>query len=99
MTHWRRITLVAEPPDADGLDVVASPPCGSRSSPTSMAASRRWRRSWATARLGFREMTPDDLDDMAALLGDPQIMRYYLHPKTREEALAWIAWNQRLYRN
>jgi RimJ/RimL family protein N-acetyltransferase len=43
-------------------------------------------------------MTPDDLDDMAALLGDPQVMRYYPHPKSREEALAWITWNQRLYR-
>src|SRR5512133_547383 len=51
-----------------------------------------------TRRLAFREMTPDDLDDMAALLGDPQAMRYYPHPKTRQEALAWIAWNQRLYR-
>jgi RimJ/RimL family protein N-acetyltransferase len=35
---------------------------------------------------------------MAALLGDPQVMRYYPQPKSREEALAWIAWNQRLYR-
>ena len=43
-------------------------------------------------------MTSDDLDDMAALLGDPQVMRYYPSPKSREEALAWIAWNQRLYR-
>jgi RimJ/RimL family protein N-acetyltransferase len=42
-------------------------------------------------------MSADDLDDMAALLGDPQVMCYYPHPKTREEALAWIAWNQRLY--
>jgi Acetyltransferase (GNAT) domain len=42
-------------------------------------------------------MTPDDLDDMAALLGDPQVMRYYPRPKRRQEALAWIAWNQRLY--
>jgi RimJ/RimL family protein N-acetyltransferase len=50
-----------------------------------------------TPRLTFREMTPDDLDDMAALLGDPQVMRHYPQPKTREEALAWIAWNQRLY--
>jgi RimJ/RimL family protein N-acetyltransferase len=52
-----------------------------------------------TPRLAFREMTPDDLDDMAALLGDPQVMRHYPHPKTRQEALAWIAWNQRLYRD
>jgi RimJ/RimL family protein N-acetyltransferase len=51
-----------------------------------------------TPRLAFREMTPDDLDDMAALLGDPQVMRYYPQPKSREEALAWIAWNERLYR-
>jgi RimJ/RimL family protein N-acetyltransferase len=52
-----------------------------------------------TSRLAFREMTPDDLNDMAALLGDPQVMRYYQHPKTRQEALAWIAWNHRLYRD
>jgi RimJ/RimL family protein N-acetyltransferase len=43
-------------------------------------------------------MTPDDLDNMTALLGDPQVMRYYPQPKSRQEALAWIAWNQRLYR-
>jgi RimJ/RimL family protein N-acetyltransferase len=51
-----------------------------------------------TPRLAFREMTPDDLDEMAALLGDPQVMRYYPHPKRRDEASGWIAWNQRLYR-
>jgi RimJ/RimL family protein N-acetyltransferase len=51
-----------------------------------------------TPRLAFREMTPDDLDSMAALLGDPQVMRYYPHPKSRDQALAWITWNQRLYR-
>jgi RimJ/RimL family protein N-acetyltransferase len=50
-----------------------------------------------TARLSFRQMTEDDLDDMAALLGDPHVMRYYPNPKTREEALAWIDWNQQLY--
>jgi RimJ/RimL family protein N-acetyltransferase len=43
-------------------------------------------------------MTADDLDDMAALLGDPDVMRYYPRPKDRDEAVAWIAWNQRLYR-
>ena len=51
-----------------------------------------------TQRLGFRQMTARDLDDMAALLGDPQVMRYYPRPKDRDEALAWIDWNQRLYR-
>ncbi len=51
-----------------------------------------------TQRLAFRQMTADDLDDMAALLGDPEVMRYYPRPKDRDEALAWIDWNQRLYR-
>jgi RimJ/RimL family protein N-acetyltransferase len=51
-----------------------------------------------TQRLAFRQMTTDDLDDMTALLGDPDVMRYYPRPKDRDEALAWIDWNQRLYR-
>jgi len=42
-------------------------------------------------------MTPSDLDDLSALLGDPDVMRYYPAPKTRDEASAWIAWNQRNY--
>jgi len=50
-----------------------------------------------TARLRFREMTVADLDSMAMLLGDPEVMTYYDHPKSRAEALAWIEWNQRLY--
>jgi len=41
---------------------------------------------------------PSDLDGTAALLGDPNVMRHYLRPKRRDEALAWISWNQRLYR-
>jgi RimJ/RimL family protein N-acetyltransferase len=51
----------------------------------------------ATRRLVFREMTVDDLDAMAALLGDPNVMRYYPRPKGRGEALAWINWNRSLY--
>jgi RimJ/RimL family protein N-acetyltransferase len=50
-----------------------------------------------TGRLAFREMTVDDLDDMAALLGDPEVMRYYPRPKDRAEALAWITRNQERY--
>ena len=38
-------------------------------------------------------MATTDLDDMAALLADPRVMRYYPAPKTREQAEAWIAWN------
>ncbi|GAA1616131.1 GNAT family N-acetyltransferase [Actinoplanes couchii] len=51
-----------------------------------------------TPRLAFRPMEVDDLDDMAAILGDPDVMRYYPRPKTRDEARGWIDWNQRLYR-
>ncbi|MGW9405145.1 GNAT family N-acetyltransferase [Arthrobacter sp. NPDC055585] len=50
-----------------------------------------------TARLRFREMTPQDIDLMAGLLGDPAVMTYYPAPKTREEAVKWIAWNQANY--
>lgn len=49
-------------------------------------------------RLAFRDMVPDDLDDMAALLGDPEVMTYYPRPKTRQEAARWIDWNRGLYR-
>jgi RimJ/RimL family protein N-acetyltransferase len=42
-------------------------------------------------------MTTADVDAMAGLLGDPEVMRYYPAPKTRDEAAAWIAWNQRNY--
>ena len=51
-----------------------------------------------TARLTFREMNTGDLDEMAALLGDPDVMTYYPRPKTRREAAQWIDWNRRLYR-
>lgn len=38
-------------------------------------------------------MREEDWDDMAALLSDPDVMRYYPAPKTRAEAADWIAWN------
>jgi len=56
------------------------------------------RTAVTTRRLILREMTDADLDDMAALLGDPEVMRYYPAPKSRDEARAWIDRNQRLYR-
>jgi RimJ/RimL family protein N-acetyltransferase len=51
-----------------------------------------------SARLTFRDMTPDDLDDLALLLGDAEVMTYYPRPKTRAEAAQWIGWNLGLYR-
>jgi len=50
-----------------------------------------------TERLRFREMSDADLDLMADLLGDPHVMRHYPRPKTRDEALEWIRWNERNY--
>ena len=50
-----------------------------------------------TPRLTLRQMTDADLDDMAALLGDEDVMRYYPRPKTRHEAREWIVRNQERY--
>lgn len=50
-----------------------------------------------TARLRFREMEEADLDAMAELLGDPEVMRHYPAPKMRDEALDWIRWSRRNY--
>jgi RimJ/RimL family protein N-acetyltransferase len=50
-----------------------------------------------TEHLRFRRMTPADLDEMAALLGDPAVMEFYPAPKTREQAAAWITWNEDNY--
>jgi len=43
-----------------------------------------------TENLRFREMENGDLENMAALLGNPEVMRYYPAPKTRDEAQGWI---------
>ena len=51
----------------------------------------------ATERLLLRELQLDDLDDLAAILGDPVAMRFYPHPFARSEARAWITRNQRRY--
>ena len=50
-----------------------------------------------TARLRFRPMVPADLDAMADLLGDPEVMTFYPAPKTRDEAESWIASSRRSY--
>jgi len=50
-----------------------------------------------TPRLRLREYTYEDLDDLAAMFADAELMRYYSHPKSPEESLAWIEWNLGLY--
>lgn len=51
----------------------------------------------AASRVRFRPMLTDDLDDVARLLGDPQVMAFYPRPRTRAESTAWIAWNEANY--
>ena len=50
-----------------------------------------------TERLFLRELHPSDVDVLAEILGDVETMRFYPHPKSREETLAWIEWSQRSY--
>ena len=38
-----------------------------------------------TDHLLFRPLTPDDLDDMATLNADPEVMRYLGGPRNRQE--------------
>lgn len=48
-------------------------------------------------RLNFRNMTDDDLENMSAMLADPDVMEFYPRPKSRDEAQAWIDWNKSNY--
>jgi RimJ/RimL family protein N-acetyltransferase len=43
-----------------------------------------------TARLRLREMTRDDLDFVAAMMGDPEVSRYYERRFARSDAEAWL---------
>ncbi len=43
-----------------------------------------------TARLRLRHMTLDDLDFVAEMLADPEVMRFYPHPYERDEAAEWL---------
>jgi RimJ/RimL family protein N-acetyltransferase len=50
-----------------------------------------------TPRLLLRELDLDDLDFVAALLADPEVMRYWPRTHTREEAEEWIWRHQSRY--
>jgi RimJ/RimL family protein N-acetyltransferase len=50
-----------------------------------------------TERLWLRHFAPDDLDEMASILTDPETMQYYPRPFTRDEAGTWIAQNIERY--
>ena len=50
-----------------------------------------------TGRLTFRELRADDLDFVAAMLSEPEVMRYYPEVYSREEARGWIERQQERY--
>lgn len=50
-----------------------------------------------TERLVLREFRDGDLEDYAAMLADPETMRYYPRPYTREEARVFIEKNRHRY--
>jgi RimJ/RimL family protein N-acetyltransferase len=50
-----------------------------------------------TDRLVLRQLTRDDTDDLYEILSDPEAMRYYPAPFTREQTIGWIDWNLRNY--
>lgn len=51
------------------------------------------RTIFETVRLVLREETLDDLDFMAVMTADPEVMRYYPNCYSRAEAEAWIRRN------
>lgn len=50
-----------------------------------------------TKRLILRKMTMGDLDDLHEILSDPESMKHYPKPKTREESKMWIERNIQRY--
>jgi RimJ/RimL family protein N-acetyltransferase len=50
-----------------------------------------------TPRLALREVVPDDLDFLAEMLADPEVMRYYPAPLDRRQAEAWLARQRERY--
>jgi RimJ/RimL family protein N-acetyltransferase len=51
-----------------------------------------------TQRFRLREFSHDDLEDLAPMVADEDQMRFYLRPKTRDEASAWISRNLSFYK-
>lgn len=51
-----------------------------------------------TARLLLREFVPGDVDALAAVISDPETMRFYPEPRDRAGVESWIERNRRRYR-
>lgn len=50
-----------------------------------------------TPRLTIRELSEDDLDEVAAMLMDPEVMRFWPRPYTSAESFAWIGRQRQRY--
>lgn len=50
-----------------------------------------------TPRLRLRRLHPSDIDALSAMVADPEQMRFYPRPKSRDEVAAWLDWNRALY--
>jgi RimJ/RimL family protein N-acetyltransferase len=51
-----------------------------------------------TDRLSLREYVPEDLEDLLAILGDPETMRFYPAPYSRQRTIEWVNQNIERYR-
>jgi len=51
-----------------------------------------------TERLILRHLTPDDVDAVFAVIGDPETMKFYPQRFTRDDAVCWVTRNQERYR-
>src|SRR5271167_3863686 len=52
-----------------------------------------------TERLILRHLTPDDVDALFAIIGDPEAMKFYPQTFTREDAVRWVTRSQERYRS
>jgi RimJ/RimL family protein N-acetyltransferase len=52
-----------------------------------------------TPRLWLREMTPGDLDFIAAMMGDPEVSRFYEREFTRTDSADWLTRQIERYAN
>jgi ribosomal-protein-alanine N-acetyltransferase len=52
-----------------------------------------------TERLLLREFVPGDADALAAVISDPETMRFYPEPRDRAGVESWIERNRRRYRD
>jgi ribosomal-protein-alanine N-acetyltransferase len=52
-----------------------------------------------TERLLLREFVPDDIDALAAVISDPETMRFYPEPRDRAGVESWIERNRGRYRD